>query len=541
MKAHLLFEDRDLPLAVEFSRREGFKVKGPELPARSAALVQDLELGAVLLAMAGGDALVFDAAKWVLLSSLTDPQEITYRQEILADSIAHPDVVRELYSVAATALVRERGIFGPFLTDPPYLLQHAVEVLGVLVTQLKQLRRVADDHAASVVSRGLTALFSMLRSELTDEFFEQIDEHLKHMKWKTGVLSSAHLGRGNRGVDYVLRTPRVAKRHWKERAGLGPRTSYAFQVADRDEAGFRMLSELTGRSVNLVANALSQSTDHVLSFFSLLCVETSFYVGCLNLYDQLAAKNEPARVPVPLEATENALSYEGIYDISLALRSKARLVGNRANGDGKSLIMLTGANSGGKSTLLRSIGQAQLMMQCGMFVGAEAFRANVAAAIFTHFIREEDKAMRSGKLDEELARMSAIAEELVPCSAVFFNESFAATNEREGSEIARQVVEALLESSIKVLFVTHQYTLANTFYAKDACPALFLRAQRDADGRRTFKLVEGKPLPTSFGEDLYWRIGGWTGAASVTAENSPFASMSDIAGGSGSLDGRENA
>jgi hypothetical protein len=32
---------------------------------------------------------------------------------------------------------------------------------------------------------------------------------------------------------------------------------------------------------------------------------------------------------------------------------------------------------------------------------------------------------------------------------------------------------------------------------------LFLRAERQADGGPTFKLVEGEPLQTSYGEDLY--------------------------------------
>jgi hypothetical protein len=36
--------------------------------------------------------------------------------------------------------------------------------------------------------------------------------------------------------------------------------------------------------------------------------------------------------------------------------------------------------------------------------------------------------------------------------------------------------------------------------------ALFLRAERREDGSRTFKLFEGKPLETSFGEDLYKKI-----------------------------------
>ena len=53
--------------------------------------------------------------------------------------------------------------------------------------------------------------------------------------------------------------------------------------------------------------------------------------------------------------------------------------------------------------------------------------------------------MKSGKFDEELSRMNAIVDNLTPRALILFDESFAATNEREGSEIARQIVSALLE------------------------------------------------------------------------------------------------
>jgi DNA mismatch repair ATPase MutS len=46
--------------------------------------------------------------------------------------------------------------------------------------------------------------------------------------------------------------------------------------------------------------------------------------------------------------------------------------------------------------------------------------------------------MTRGRFDEEVARMSAIADHLAPDSLVLFNESLAATNDREGSEIAGQ-------------------------------------------------------------------------------------------------------
>jgi len=102
--------------------------------------------------------------------------------------------------------------------------------------------------------------------------------------------------------------------------------------------------------------------------------------------------------------------------------------------------------------------------------------------------------------------MSFIIDHLTPGSILLLNESFASTNEREGSEIARQIVRALVEAGVKVLYVTHMFDLAQGFYLQELPAALFLRAERHADGQRTFRLVEGEPLPTSYGEDVYRRI-----------------------------------
>jgi DNA mismatch repair ATPase MutS len=133
----------------------------------------------------------------------------------------------------------------------------------------------------------------------------------------------------------------------------------------------------------------------------------------------------------------------------------------------------------------------------------------VARGVFTHFIREEDADMTSGRLDEELRRMSAIADQIGPNCLMLFNESFAGTNEREGSEIGRQVVRALLDAEVRVFFVSHRFDFADSFRQQRADSTLFLRAERQPDGHRDYKLAVQDPLPTSFGEDLYYRLGGW--------------------------------
>jgi DNA mismatch repair ATPase MutS len=143
-----------------------------------------------------------------------------------------------------------------------------------------------------------------------------------------------------------------------------------------------------------------------------------------------------------------------------------------------------------------------------MFVGASAFSASTCAGVFTHFKREEDPTMTRGKLEEELKRMSEIADTIRPTSLLLCNESFASTNEREGSEIGRQVVGAMTEGGVKVFYVTHLFDLARGFYRKQLETALFLRAERRPDRERTFRVLEGEPLPTSYGPESYRRIFG---------------------------------
>jgi hypothetical protein len=506
VKAHLLWRDGDVDFTVT-TTHASINVEGPEASPRAQALMQDLQLQPVLDAMAQGDPALREVARRVMLDSLDDPAAIRYRQDVLADCMRNETVVRQMLAVATEAVTLDRKLTWWFKT-PEAVLRRSVEALQLFVGLLRRLRAVADDHGESFASEGFTTLFASLRRELSDDYFAQVEEHLERLRFPDGVLISAHLGPGLKPSRYVLRSGPPARVPLKERLRLEPQTEYHWDLPPRDEAGSRALSELNGQAISMVAEAASQSARHISSFFVMLWIELAFYAACLNLLAHLRGLNRRVCFPEPQPPDSGKLHFQELGDTGLAIKNVA-VVGNSADADGKPLVMITGANSGGKSTFLRSVGIAQVMMQAGMFVTAEAFTASAARRLFTHFIRDEDPTMTRGKLDEELNRMSAIADELIPGSLVLFNESFAATNEREGSEIAGQIVRALLDGGVRVLFVTHQYTLADALHYDLVHPKLFLRAERTPDGERTFKLVEGPPLRTSFGEDLYRRIGGW--------------------------------
>src|ERR1700685_305226 len=511
MKAHLMYRERDFdPQQILARRKKDQRAKKPDqglqplLPWNWQALTQDLGLDILFNSMADGEAFLFEVAKVALLSSATEVDTILYRQGIYRDCLKQERLVRRLYQIAVEAIEGEqKNYWSAFGRYPSGTLSRAVDVLQLFMTKLKLLREIADDHAGKFKSEGIIRLFAMLRRELSDGYLAEIEAHLLNLRFRKGTLISATLGQGLKATDYVLRKPHDDKRNWIERLLSPEPVGFTFHLHPRDEGGARALSEIRDQGVNLVANALAQSTDHILSFFEMLRTELAFYIGCLNLHRRFAVLEQPVCIPVASAVGTFRLAFVGLSDASLLLNGQHPVIANDLDADGKQLIIITGANTGGKSTFMRSLGLAQLMMQAGMFVAAEAFTAEVRTALYTHYKREEDPAMESGKLDEELKRMSAIVDKLLPGAMVLFNESFAATNEREGSEIAAQITIALLERGVKICFVTHLYEFTQRLHAGDIRSAIFLRAERRADGTRTFRLVEGEPLQTSYGKDLY--------------------------------------
>jgi len=492
MKAFLMHPDRDF----DVERRP---------PPNAHELIQDLELETLLSTMAAGDRFMFEVSRQALLLSLTAPEEISYRQQVVIDCLEQPAVVRDLYALAGEALAAQKAVWWALRNDSPRrTLATSVQKMELFIGYLRRLHAMSDEHGAKFKSPGFTRLFAVLREELDDAYLELVEQQLKALKFQGGMQISARLTAGNKGREYTLRRSR-------EQGFLGrmfDRSGYSFTIPDRDVSGFNALGALEDKGTNLVANALAQSVDHVEGFFVMLRTELAFYVACLNLSERLAALGGPTTLPIPVARGELVLSARGLYDVCLALTTGEHVVGNDVDADGKSLVMITGANQGGKSTFLRSVGLAQLMTQCGMFVGADSLRVNVSDGMYTHYKREEDGTMESGKLDEELGRMSSIADHVTAGCMLLCNESFASTNEREGSQIARQVVSALLDEGVKVVFVTHMFDLADGFHRQQLDTALFLRAERRPDGERSFKISPGPPLPTSYGEDSYRKIFG---------------------------------
>lgn len=496
IKVHLLYPDRD------FQASEAF-------PPHMIHLEGDLGLDIIYEAMARDDGFIREVVRQVLLNSLTAANEILYRQAILKDFLDHRDLAERLYRIPNEYLKRKREqwLWVPTHNPSPVaILDGGRRLLEASLDLLRELREIADQNVDKLKSAGLTRFFTSIQEELSDAYLAQMEAQIKVLRFPKGVHLSARLGPGNEGTDYLLRKPHAPQRNPIKRVFTSRSPVYSFALHPRDDAGARVLDELRNIGLARAARAVARAAQYIEGFLVNLRWELAFYRGCLNLYEKLSSLGEPLTFPRPLPPGRRLFSCRELYDPTLALVTGKKVVGNDISTEGKDLFIITGPNGGGKTVFLRSVGIARVMMQSGMFVPAASFSANLCTGFFTHFRREEDRAMESGKLEEELRRMSAIAEHLRPNSLVLFNESFSATNEREGAEIADQIVKALLEKDIEVFYVTHLYEFARRLRERETDNAVFLRAERLPDGRRTFKIKEGELLETSYGLDLYRRV-----------------------------------
>lgn len=481
-----------------------FRAEAPQ-QADSVDCAQDIELEVLLSAAAAGDRYLYDIMSAAVSQAWTnDGATIRYRQEILKDCLSNGDAVRQFYALAIEPFDREKSWhFGMYGHDPSTMVSSSIRTLQSCLDVLRRLKDTCNRYSTRLISRGFQQFFSTLEENLDNDYLDAANADLDKLTFRRGVLLSAELGDGGKGVRTMLREPAARDLSWLHGLLTPGGKSFTLQLDPRDEAGSYAFGELRNRGLGLISDALWQSARHVLSFFAALRAELAFYVACVNLHEQLRRIGEAAVFPEIADAPRR-FTCRDLRDTCLSLTMKRRTVGNDVEANDKNLVIITGANRGGKSTFLRSVGLAQVMLQCGMFVTAEAFCSSLHAGLATHYKREEDRSMRSGKFDDELVRMSAIAERIRRGSLVLFNESFAATNEREGSEIAKQIVSALLENDVMVFFVSHMYEFARSFLNDDQ--VLFLRADRGEDGTRSFRLHGAKPLRTSFGADLYQQI-----------------------------------
>jgi DNA mismatch repair protein MutS len=124
------------------------------------------------------------------------------------------------------------------------------------------------------------------------------------------------------------------------------------------------------------------------------------------------------------------------------------------------IIILTGPNMAGKSTVLRQIGLIQLLGQIGSFVPADSARLPVSDRIFTRVGASDNLARGQSTFMVEMSETAAIVHGATDRSLVLLDEIGRGTSTYDGVSIAWAVTEHIYEHiGARTVFATHYHEL----------------------------------------------------------------------------------
>jgi len=132
------------------------------------------------------------------------------------------------------------------------------------------------------------------------------------------------------------------------------------------------------------------------------------------------------------------------------------------------LIVLTGPNMGGKSTLMRQTGLTIMLAQMGCYVPASSCRLSPVDRIFTRIGASDKILAGESTFYLELSETSSILHHATKHSLVLMDELGRGTATFDGTAIAYSVVKELAQKiKCRTLFSTHYHHLVEEFTDKD--------------------------------------------------------------------------
>lgn len=160
----------------------------------------------------------------------------------------------------------------------------------------------------------------------------------------------------------------------------------------------------------------------------------------------------------------------GRHPVVEASLQDARFVPNdvRLDREERQLIVLTGPNMSGKSTIMRQTALIVLLAQIGSFVPADAARVGLCDRVFTRVGAADDLARGQSTFMVEMAEAAAILHHATERSLVILDEIGRGTSTYDGLSIAWAVAEDLVDRvGCRALFATHYHELCDLADTRD--------------------------------------------------------------------------
>lgn len=247
--------------------------------------------------------------------------------------------------------------------------------------------------------------------------------------------------------------------------------------------------------------------------------EIVFYISFYEFEKQLKKAGYQLEYPeIRKEGGESSdpdsdLELIQVYDMALAWKNRfsgEKVVKNDVcYGRGKSFLVITGPNQGGKTTLARAVGQCVYLMLMGLKAPCHSMRSRFFERIMTHFEVEESVKTGAGKLKEELRRLKPMMQDQSgnqKNSFVILNELFTTATTYDARIMAQKVMEHFQNNKCLGIYVTHIRELADE-KNQPGIQSMVAQVDQEDPGKRTFLILPMEAQGLGYSDSIVKKYG----------------------------------
>jgi hypothetical protein len=150
------------------------------------------------------------------------------------------------------------------------------------------------------------------------------------------------------------------------------------------------------------------------------------------------------------------------------------------------IMVVSGANQGGKTTFARAVGQAHYLTGIGCLIPGREATLPLVDQVLTHFEREERVETLTGKLEESLERMGRLLEQATGSSLLIMNESFDSTTVNDALFLNWEILHQVMDRDMLCVCVTFLDELASL---SDRTVSYLATVDPQDPAKRTYRVV----------------------------------------------------